>query len=86
MGRFNMNDRVEKEETKLSVKTAAAARLHVMLTEERGAVGVKEIAITVAVIVIIGAVVSLVTDTFLNTWISEIWTLFIGQIKEMTTS
>lgn len=82
---IKMNNKPEKEEAVLRVKPSAAVRLRRMLDDERGAVGVKEIAITVAVIVIIGAVVSLITDSFLNTWISEIWNLFIEQIEKMTS-
>lgn len=82
---LEMNSRVEKEETAVSSKPGKAARLRRMLADERGAVGVKEIAVTVAVIVIIGAVVSLVTGSLLGNWIDEIWTLFIDQIKKMTS-
>ncbi|CAH1207689.1 hypothetical protein PAECIP111892_02966 [Paenibacillus auburnensis] len=81
---LKMNEQSGKEV--ISAKPVAVTRIRRMLEDERGAVGVKEIAVTVGVIVIIGAVVSLITGTFLNTWISDIWTLFIGQIKEMTTS
>lgn len=83
---MKINNRVEQKESTGDVMPGAITRLRRMLADERGAVGVKEIAITVAVIVIIGAVVSLITGSFLNTWISEIWNLFIGLIKDMTTS
>lgn len=52
-------------------------------TEERGDIGVKQIALTVAAIVIIGAVIVIVQDN-LGTWISDIWNLFMEQIKKFT--
>lgn len=50
--------------------------------DETGDIGVKQIAITVAVIVVIAAVVGLIKDSFLNTWITEIWDKFMGLIDE----
>ncbi|KAA9005457.1 hypothetical protein F4V43_08290 [Paenibacillus spiritus] len=67
------------------MKKTADTKLQRFLADERGAVGVKEIAATVAVIVVIGAAISLITGTFLNTWISEVWDLFMKQIENMTT-
>ncbi|MBT2293166.1 hypothetical protein J7E73_29475 [Paenibacillus albidus] len=51
--------------------------------EERGDIGVKQIAGTVAVIVIIGLVITAVQGN-LTEWIDQIWTLFIDQIKKFT--
>ncbi|MCI3920620.1 hypothetical protein MO973_10285 [Paenibacillus sp. TRM 82003] len=56
-----------------------------VLADERGAVGIRQIAITVAVIVVIGAAVTLIQDTFLDVWIREIWTLFMTQIRGLIT-
>ncbi|MFP4978404.1 hypothetical protein ACE6ED_23555 [Paenibacillus sp. CN-4] len=61
------------------------ARLMAFWKDESGAMGVKQIAATVAVIVIIGAVVVIVNDN-LSTWISDVWKLFMEQIEKMTTS
>ncbi|UQZ35410.1 hypothetical protein C2I18_18920 [Paenibacillus sp. PK3_47] len=83
-GWLKMNNGLEKDEA-AGAKLSAAGRLRRMLADERGAVGVKEIAITVAAIVIIGAVVSLVTGSLLGDWIDEIWTLFMNQIEKMTS-
>ncbi|GGG05754.1 hypothetical protein GCM10010912_58000 [Paenibacillus albidus] len=51
--------------------------------EERGDIGVKQIAGTVAVIVIIGLVITAVQGN-LSEWIDQIWTLFIEQIEKFT--
>lgn len=56
-----------------------------LVNNERGEFGVKQIAATVAVIVIIGAIVVAVRTTFLETWIGEIWDMFVNAIKKMTT-
>lgn len=61
------------------------SRLKAFWKDESGAMGVKQIAATVAVIVIIGAVVVIVNDN-LSTWISDVWKLFMEQIEKMTTS
>jgi hypothetical protein len=50
---------------------------------ERGDVGIKYIAITVAVIVLIGAAMSIIKTSFLTTWIGEVWTMFMNQIKNL---
>ena len=52
-----------------------------LLNNERGEFGIKQIAITVGVIVIIGFIVSIITDSFLSGWIEQIWERFIGQIE-----
>jgi len=51
------------------------------MKEEKGDFGVKGIAVTVAVIVVIGAVVAAVT-TFANDWVTQIWNMFIGFIED----
>lgn len=50
--------------------------------DESGDFGVKQIAGTVAVIVVIGFVVSII-QTNLGTWINDVWTLFMNQIKDL---
>ena len=50
--------------------------------EERGDFGVKGIAITIAVIVLIGAIITIIQAN-LDGWIAEIWTMFIDQIKKL---
>ncbi|ETT30099.1 MULTISPECIES: hypothetical protein [unclassified Paenibacillus] len=52
-------------------------------TEERGDIGVKQIALTVAAIVIIGAAIVIVQGN-LGAWISDIWDLFMKQIEKFT--
>lgn len=52
--------------------------------DEKGEFGIKQIAGTVAVIVIIGLVVGIVEGS-LATWVSDVWDLFFDEIKEMTT-
>lgn len=51
------------------------------ITEERGEFGIKQIALTVAAIVIIGVVVTIIS-TNADSWVSEIWTMFIDFIKD----
>lgn len=53
------------------------------LKEERGDIGIKQIAITVAVIVVIGAAMTIIKGTFLQTWIGDVWDMFIDQIKDL---
>ncbi|MEK3903596.1 hypothetical protein [Paenibacillus sp. FSL R7-0179] len=52
-------------------------------TEERGDIGVKQIALTVAAIVIIGAAIVIVQGN-LGAWIGDIWDLFMKQIEKFT--
>jgi hypothetical protein len=54
----------------------------VLLNNQRGEFGVKQIAITVAVIVLIGVVVTIIQGN-LPDWITQIWDLFIEQIKNL---
>lgn len=57
-------------------------RLMELIKEERGDFGVKEIAITVAVIVIIGFAVTAIRGN-MPTWITQLWTLFLGKIETL---
>lgn len=54
------------------------------LDEERGSFGIKEIAVTVAVIVLIGAIVAALKSS-MGGYITQIWDLFIAEIKKMTS-
>lgn len=52
--------------------------------DERGDVGIKQIAVTVAVIMLIGVVVtSLSTGNTLATWVTEVWNYVFGKIKSV---
>jgi len=51
--------------------------------EERGDIGVKQIAVTVGVIVIIAVAVTLIRNTFLEQWIREVWEMFMKAIEDM---
>lgn len=53
--------------------------------DERGEIGVKQIAATVAVIVVIGMVISAINSN-LSTWISDLWDYFMKLINELTGS
>jgi hypothetical protein len=49
--------------------------------EESGDFGIKQIAATVAVIVIIGFIVTAI-QTNIGTWVNQVWTLFMDQIRD----
>ncbi|MNJ27958.1 hypothetical protein [Paenibacillus bouchesdurhonensis] len=51
--------------------------------DEQGDIGVKQIAITVGVIVIIAVAVTLIRNTFLEQWIKEVWEMFMKAIEDM---
>ena len=67
------------------MKHSKKASFKAMLKDQRGELGVKQIAATVAIIVIIGAIVLLIRNEFLENWIREIWTMFTDAIKDMMT-
>lgn len=52
------------------------------LSEEKGEVGIKQIAFTVAIIVLIGFVIDMLQGGLLRTWIDEIWEKLIGLIDK----
>jgi len=54
------------------------------LKSEKGAFGVKEIAITVAVIVVIGAIVTIIRTDFLEDWIEDVWKYLFERVKDIT--
>ncbi|NLD47419.1 MAG: hypothetical protein GX660_09500 [Clostridiaceae bacterium] len=55
-------------------------KIKVLLGNQRGDFGIKQIAVTVAVIVIIGFIVNQV-QAFMPDWVREIWNMFMDQIK-----
>lgn len=64
-------------------KKLKAAEKRSLWKDETGDIGVKQIAITVGVIVIIAAAVSLITGNLLQTWINDLWTyLFEDLIQD----
>lgn len=72
-----MNKIVEKMEiTKIKVDVA----LSNLMEEERGDFGVKQIAIVVAVIIVIGFVIAAL-ETLMPTLVNDVWTFLFGQIK-----
>ncbi|MBY3622588.1 hypothetical protein BSK62_02510 [Paenibacillus odorifer] len=57
-----------------------------LLVEEKGEVGIKQIAITVGVIILIGVVVTYLKGGVLAGWVDDIWTfLFDDLIKKMVS-
>ncbi|SMG59495.1 hypothetical protein SAMN06295960_4955 [Paenibacillus aquistagni] len=54
-------------------------KLKAVVGNERGEFGIKQIAITVAVIIIIGVLVSVITGS-LGDWVDAIWKKFLGLI------
>lgn len=55
-------------------------KIKTLINNERGDFGIKQIAVTVAVIVIIGFAVTAIRGLLPN-WITQIWDMFIDQIK-----
>lgn len=53
-----------------------------ILSNEKGAMGIKEIAATVAVIVIIATVTKSVTANS-DTWVGQMWTMFTKKIEDL---
>lgn len=53
-----------------------------VLAEEKGSFGVKEIAVTVAVIVVIGFAITVIEGN-MDGWVSELWDLFLGKIQDL---
>lgn len=53
-----------------------------VLYDTRGEFGIKQIAATVAVIVIIGAVMTTIQNDFLRGWIESVWTFLWTKIQE----
>lgn len=51
------------------------------LKNQSGEFGIKQIAATVAVIVIIGLIIGVVRGN-IGTWVAEVWDMFIEMIKD----
>ena len=72
-----------KPEGAKDIRESAILKVHEikrMLADERGSMGIKEIAITVAVIVIIAAVTTAVTAKS-DSWVTQIWNMLVLQIQ-----
>ena len=54
------------------------------LKDQSGDFGIKQIAITVAVIVIIGLIIGVV-DGRIGDWVEQVWDMFLEKIKELTS-
>jgi Flp pilus assembly pilin Flp len=52
------------------------------LKDQSGEFGIKQIAVTVAVIVIIGLLIGVIRGN-LGTWVAEVWDMFIEMIKNL---
>lgn len=63
-------------------KNSIGEKVKVFIKDEAGEIGIKQIAMTVAIIVVIGAILTLLTGGLLSTWVSELWTFFMTEIKE----
>lgn len=50
--------------------------------DQSGEFGIKQIAVTVAVIVIIGLLIGVIRGN-LGTWVAEVWDMFIEMIKNL---
>jgi len=54
------------------------------LRSRKGGFGVKEIAITVAVIIVIGAAIGIIkSDDYLAKWIADVWDYLFGRVKDL---
>ncbi|WP_026478105.1 hypothetical protein [Alkaliphilus transvaalensis] len=56
-------------------------KMSLFIEEESGEYGVKQIAFTVAVIVVIGVAIGFINERFMETWIGQVWTMFINFIQ-----
>lgn len=57
-------------------------KLNRFIKDEKGEFGIKEIAITLGVIILVGVAVAAITG-LLPTWIEEIWEFLFGKIEEL---
>ncbi|NIK77492.1 Flp pilus assembly pilin Flp [Paenibacillus castaneae] len=58
-------------------------KIKAFISNESGEIGIKQLAVTVAVIVIIGFIVTTLKGSFLETWIKQVWDLLIGMINNL---
>lgn len=56
-------------------------KIKIFLKNQSGEFGIKQIAATVAVIVIIGLIIGVVRGN-IGTWVAEVWDMFIEMIKD----
>lgn len=64
-------------------KLKVVTEVKYMLEEEKGEFGIKQLAITVGVIVIVGFVISILQGGLLEGWIGEVWTFLFDTIQDM---
>ena len=70
--------------TKLEIKKLELEQfMGNFLKEEKGEFGVKQIAVTVAVIVVIGVIVTVFKDQS-DSWIGQVWDFLFEQIEKLT--
>lgn len=58
------------------------SKIKAFFKEEKGDFGIKYIAITVAVIVLIGVAMTFIKGILPN-WIEDVWDMFIDQINDL---
>lgn len=54
-----------------------------LLEEEKGEFGIKQLAITVGIIIIVGFVIGLLQSGLLEDWIGQVWTFLFDTIQGM---
>ena len=59
-------------------------RMKRFLKDQSGDFGVKQIAITVAVIVVIGFIIGVVQGR-IGDWVEQVWDMFLEKIQELTS-
>lgn len=64
-------------------KLKVVTEVKYMLEEEKGEFGIKQLAITVGVIVIVGFVITLLQGGLLAGWINQVWTFLFETIQDM---
>ena len=58
--------------------------LNRLLNEERGDIGVKQLAVAVGVIILIGVVITVLTDN-MDTFVDDIWKILKEQIEDLAS-
>ncbi len=75
-----MKKMIEKMEvTKMKITTEIKS----MVEQEKGEFGIKQLAITVGIIIIVGFVIGLLQGGLLEGWIGEVWTFLFDTIQNM---
>jgi Flp pilus assembly pilin Flp len=57
-------------------------KIKAFLKDERGDFGIKQIAITLGVILIVGASITVINGK-MGTWLNDIWTIFKGALEKL---